>query len=31
MNQWLDDARGLAQEDPRRIAQLTRQWMNSDG
>jgi flagellar M-ring protein FliF len=31
MNQWLDDARGLAQEDPRRIAQLTRQWMNTDG
>lgn len=31
MNEWLDEARTMAQDDPRRIAQLTRQWMNSDG
>jgi flagellar biosynthesis/type III secretory pathway M-ring protein FliF/YscJ len=31
MNEWLDDARNLAQDDPRRLAQLTRQWMNTDG
>ena len=31
MNEWLDDARNLAQDDPRRMAQLTRQWMNTDG
>jgi flagellar biosynthesis/type III secretory pathway M-ring protein FliF/YscJ len=31
MNEWLEDARNMAQDDPRRIAQLTRQWMNTDG
>ena len=31
INEMLQAAQGVADSDPRRIAQLTRQWMNTDG